>query len=310
MKYRCNSFLSRICLRLLMAVLLSSPFSVAAQQETAFPNEYATWDIGSSWIEIGDPPAGNQLYTRLDQIEAVLMESSDSLMMLYYDGMPIGDYYSTTDKVYFKFISHYRPFNFDFNVDTGVYYPLYDFTLEVGDTAYPDSYGAGPPYYITVDSITMEEHNGAMLKHFHLSNSDIIIEKIGSIEGLFRPYSSSFEMNQTLCSYGGSFVTGNSGTGYSYSIEDCLPSGMGLENYELNSLTAYPNPADNLMQVTSSFPISTCRVYSTIGTMVKIPTEIQENNLELVVSGLSSGSYFLELTGHNGISQRCYFMKN
>lgn len=310
MKHGSTSFLSRIYLRLMMAVLLSSSFSVTAQQETAFPNEYATWEVGSSWIEIGDPPAGNQLYTRLDQIEAALMESSDSLMLLSYNGMPIGDYYSTTDKVYFKFISHIRPFNFDFNVDTGVYYPLYDFTLEAGDTAYSDYNGGGPPYYITVDSITMEDVNGAMLKHFYLSNSDIIIEKIGSIEGLFRPYSGSFEMSQRLCSYDGGFVTGNIGTGYGYSIEDCLPSVLGLETNEMNAVNAYPNPANDKLTITTELPVLEYHLYSTAGTVVEIPNVMQENKLELVVSGLPSGIYFLELKDHSGNSKMLHFIRN
>jgi hypothetical protein len=309
MKYRYPSFLSRIYLRLLMAVLLSSPFSVTAQQETAFPNEYATWEIDYNWIELGGP-AGDQYLSRLDQFESSQYDS-DSLMMLSYNGMWFGNSYSTADKVYVTFLFDFIfPYYLHFQADSGVYYLLYDFTLQVGDTAYKDYNGGSNPIYITVNNITMEDHNGDTLKHFYLSNSDIIIEKIGSLQGIFRPFSSSFEIYQRLCSYNGIFVTENIGTTYNYSIDNCLPSTAGLGTHELPSLTAYPNPADNLLHVTSAFPISTCRVYSTIGTLVQIPTKIQDNQLELAVSGLSTGSYLLELTGHNGISQTVYFMKD
>lgn len=303
MKYRYPSFLSRIYLRLLMAVLLSSPFSVAAQQETAFPNEYGEWDVGYYWMDV--VPPGSPWSTEMVHYEAVPSPESDTIMLLYDDNFDwLGNYYSSGGKVYFKFVSQNGPL--PFNADTGVYYLLYDFTLEVGDTAYLDI----GPQYVTIDSITMEELNGDTLKHFYLSNSDIIVEKIGSLQGLFRPYERPFEIRQNLCSNFGSFLTAGLYTDYGYYMQDCLPSSVGLENHELTSLTAYPNPAGNLLHVTSAFPISTCRVYSTIGTLVQIPTKIQDNQLELAVSGLSTGSYLLELTGHNGISQTVYFMKD
>jgi hypothetical protein len=230
-------------------------------------------------------------------------------MLLFDNGAWLGNYYSTADKVYFSFAFDDRPFNFNFQADTGVYYLLYDFSLEVGDTAYTDDLGGGPSQPVTIDSITMEDIYGVMLKHFYLSNSDIIVEKIGSLQGLFRPYSRSFEINQNLCSFYGSFLTAGLSTPYVYYMENC-PSGLGLETNEMNAVTAYPNPADDRLNVTTPFPISRCDVYSATGTIVLTSSRIQENNMELDVSGLSSGVYFLKLKVANGTPQMVYFMKN
>lgn len=306
MKCHFTSFVLRNYLQITVMILLSVPLSVSAQEETAFPNEYGTWQVESSWIEI--EPFGYVWFSHLDQFETISYPDSDTLL-LFDNGAWLGNCYSTADKVYFSFVSNDRPFNFNFQADTGVYYLLYDFSLEVGDTAYTDDLGAGPPNPVTIDSITMEEINGVMLKHFYLSNSDIIVEKIGSLQGLFRPYSRSFEINQYLCSYDGFFLTAGLSTQYSYNMENC-PASLGLETNELNSLTAYPNPADDLLNVTSAFPISTYAVYSATGIIVEMPTRIKENKLELEVSGLPSGVYFLELKGDRGTSQMVYFMKN
>jgi len=306
MKNLYPSFFTRNYLQIALVIILSYPFSASAQQETAFPNEYATWEVGYTWMNL--PPNG-PWSTYLEHFEAFPFNAdtlnADTLIMLFDNGVWLGNYYSTGDKVYFNFVSYNRPFNFQSEVDTGVYYLLYDFTLEVGDTAYTDQVN-----YITVDSITMEDVDGDMLKHFHLSNSDIIIENIGSIEGLFRPYSSSFEINQSLCSYNGSFVTENIGTAYSYSIENCLPSSVGLETNEMNMVNTYPNPANDKLTITTKLPVLEYQVYSAAGTVLEIPNVMQENKLELVVSGLPSGIYFLELKDHSGNSKMLHFIKD
>lgn len=304
MKNYYASFFTRNYLRIALAIILSCPFSLSAQEETAFPNEGGIWQVESSWIEI--QPFGYVWLSHVDQFELVL---SDSLMLLLRDGDWLGNFYSTADKVYFSFVFDDRPFNFNFQADSGVYYLLYDFSLEVGDTAYSDDIGGGPSHPVTVDSITMEDVSGTMLKHFYLSNNDIIVEKIGSLQGLFRPYSRSFEINQYLCSYYGSFLTAGSSTQYSYNRGNC-PSGLGLETNEMNAVMAYPNPANDRLNVTARFPLMDCKVYSAAGTVVEIPHVIQENKLELVVSGLPSGMYFLELKDHSGNSKMVHFIRN
>ncbi|MDF3028998.1 MAG: Secretion system C-terminal sorting domain [Fluviicola sp.] len=307
MRHHHTLFVSRIYLRLIITVLLSSPFSVSAQEETAFPNDYGAWQVESSWIEI--EPFGYVWFSHLDQFEALSSPDSDTLMLLFDNGAWLGNCYSTADKMYFSFVSNDRPFNFNFQADTGVYYLLYDFSLEVGDTAYTDDLGAGPPHPVTVDSITMEEIYGVMLKHFYLSNSDIIVEKIGSLQGLFRPYSRSFEINQYLCSYYGFFLTAGLSTQYSYNMENC-PSGLGLETNEMNAVNAYPNPANDKLTITTKLPVLEYHLYSAAGTVVEIPNVMQENKLELVVSGLPSGIYFLELKDRSGNSKMLHFIRN
>jgi hypothetical protein len=195
MKHHHTSFFFRVYLRLNIVALLSYPFSVSAQEEPAFPNEYAEWQTGFSWMSL--PPNG-PWDTHMEYFEAYPSPDSDTLMNLF-KGNWLGNYYSTDNKVYFSFVSDDRPSHFQFDADTGVYYLLYDFTMEVGDTAYTDEGGTGDAYPVTIESITMEDVSGAMLKHFHLSNGDIIVEKIGSLQGLFRPYTRAFETVQSLC---------------------------------------------------------------------------------------------------------------
>lgn len=303
MKHYCTLFVPRIYFWLIIAVLLSSPFSVSAQEETAFPNEYGEWEVGYYWMDVAQP--GSPWSTEIVHYEAVPSPESDTLMLLHDDDFDwLGNYYSSGGKVYFRFVSQNGPL--PFSADMGVYYLLYDFTLEVGNTAYLDV----GPQYVTIDSITMEDLNGDTLKHFYLSNSDIIVEKIGSLQGLFRRYERPFEIHQNLCSNFGSFHTAGLYTDYGYYMEDCLPSSVGLETNEMNAVIAYPNPANDKLTITTRLPVLEFHLYSAAGTVVEIPNVMQENKLELVESGLPSGIYFLELKDRSGNSKMLHFIRN
>ncbi|WP_430403723.1 T9SS type A sorting domain-containing protein [Fluviicola sp.] len=297
-------FFTRNYLRIAITIILSYPFSLSAQEETAFPNDYGIWEVGYYWMDV--EPTEGSWSTVTHHFEASPSPDSDTLMMLLENGIWLGNYYSTADKVYLSLGSNNQITNFSFGSDTGVYHLLYDFTLEVGDTAYLD---AGPQY-VTIDSITMEDLNGDTLKHFYLSNSDIIVEKIGSLQGLFRPYERPFEIHQNLCSNSGSFITAGSYTDYGYYMENCLPSSVGLETNEMNAVNAYPNPANDKLTITTASPLLDYTVYSTTGTVIETPTSLDENELELDVSRLPSGIYFLELKHQNGNSSRLHFMKD
>lgn len=305
MKNDYTSLFSQNYLRIVLVILLF-PFSLSAQEESHFPNEYGFWEVGYYWM---DSPPDGLWSTVLEQYSSGISFDQDTLMILSGEDW-YGYYYSTTDKVYFSFENENRPFNFQFNADEGVYYLLYDFAMEVGDTAYTDEVGMSDTIQVTVDSIAMENLLGNMLKHFYLSNGDVIVDKFGSLQGLFRPYSRSFEMGQRLCYAHNYFLTENTSTVYIYYPPTCFPSNIGIEEINMEEVIAYPNPANDLLNITSELPISNYTIYSATGMAIKVATSLSNNDLELNVSELPAGVYFVELTDQSGNAQTVHFMKN
>ncbi|MFZ1332512.1 MAG: T9SS type A sorting domain-containing protein [Flavobacteriales bacterium] len=63
---------------------------------------------------------------------------------------------------------------------------LYDFSLNVGDTAYYDQYYDFG--FAVVQSTDTVDLNGHTRKRLFLSNEDVWVEGIGSLEGIYRPF--------------------------------------------------------------------------------------------------------------------------
>ncbi|GAB3724471.1 T9SS type A sorting domain-containing protein [Flavobacterium koreense] len=90
----------------------------------------------------------------------------------------------------------------------------------------------------------------------------------------------------TLASHG----TGNRGfaTG-SFTI-------LGKEDFSLNATSIFPNPSSGEFSIKTKTNLSKVNVYSQTGALVKtIEVTDESNEVELKVSGLQSGVYFLEL---------------
>jgi hypothetical protein len=71
---------------------------------------------------------------------------------------------------------------------------------------------------------------------------------------------------------------------------------LGTEDFSLNASSIFPNPSSGEFSIKTKTNLSKVNVYNQIGTLVKtIEVANDSNEVELKVSGLQSGVYFLEL---------------
>jgi hypothetical protein len=91
----------------------------------------------------------------------------------------------------------------------------------------------------------------------------------------------------TVSSHGG-----NASAGYATGTFTTL----GTEDFSLNATSIFPNPSSGEFSIKTKTNLSKVNVYSQTGALVKtIEVTDESNEVELKVSGLQSGVYFLEL---------------
>ncbi|MBI3238168.1 MAG: T9SS type A sorting domain-containing protein [Flavobacteriia bacterium] len=287
-------------LRLLILILcfFLGAIVTSAQQLLAFP-EYAYWsEIYKSYDPASTPPEtryyesyeiepsgfGDSTYLIIDSGNNAGLIKLDSTHVWYKKGQGIGPAFSF----------------FDFEPET--WYLLYDFSMEVGDTAYwsdDSGVGGGALTLVTVDSIRIDQLNNVSVKHFYLSNNDEIIEKLGSIQGLFRPYLHHFELSTWVCQYQGYFS--NPDPDYIEYLPwpgGCSAGLQGTSDREL-SILSYPNPANDVLHVTLPKGEAHYSIITPTGQVVEVGL-LTEQSSDLNISHLSEGMYMLQLTGQNG----------
>ena len=79
--------------------------------------------------------------------------------------------------------------------------------------------------------------------------------------------------------------------------------GVGIQSYLEKSITLYPNPATDKVMVSvsdASILITGVEVYNVYGQLVNTLV-VAENPLQINLSGLSSGMYFVRVMTENGI---------
>lgn len=88
----------------------------------------------------------------------------------------------------------------------------------------------------------------------------------------------------------------------------CNQQTVGINHIESLAVQLYPNPANHLLNVTtSSNEELALHVYNLSGNVVMQTTVV--NNLNLDIAQLTSGFYFIELKAPNGVSTRLKFIK-
>jgi hypothetical protein len=106
---------------------------------------------------------------------------------------------------------------------------LYDFTMVIGDTAYFDEV-----IPVTVAGIGTSDILGITKKAWFLSNSDTIVQGLGSVMGLFRPWTSMFEAKNWICSFNGYYEDSlGTITNLSFTTDACELSFGEEDNFEL-----------------------------------------------------------------------------
>lgn len=187
--------------KLTLKLLCTSLFFVGSvaysQNDTLVSNSAAVWNFKNVIL---DPNGGSQVWSTYDSLvnDSVLIDNKHwSTYFLSEDLTPTAYILVDSGKVYAKFQ------RYDIIQDTTSILLLYDFEVEVGDTAHSDpSFGDAVVTHVG-DTIV----SGQVLKTYHFSNLDVWIEKIGSVNGLLTPlyFLTDFGGQRQLCSYHGEY---------------------------------------------------------------------------------------------------------
>ena len=196
------------------------------QVDTLFPNGGTRWIVGTHiWDGMGDAYDHYKCEILNDSIDTLgytwstmIDEQNDTVGLVMVDSGKI--YYLSINPMDLGMQSFYDP---------GIY-GMYDFNLELSDTAY---FREGYP--MIVDSINYTDFLGVSRRTLHLSGMagwDIWVQGMGSIHGFFHPVFSTFESEASLCSFTGNYVDS---LGQSYTLthgNQILCESIGIEEFE------------------------------------------------------------------------------
>lgn len=82
---------------------------------------------------------------------------------------------------------------------------------------------------------------------------------------------------------------------------DC--SGISLKENEFNTLSIYPLPAKNVLNIESDDLIKGIKLYGLNGQLI-LNLELEEKNPKLSLNGIKSGLYIMEVIGENKLSRK------
>ena len=182
---------------------------------------------------------------------------------------------------------------------------LYDFSLSIGDTfsspyAYPYIYEV-----ISIDTINYESIQRRVFKIAIFGYNDVVgkwIEGIGNYEGLLFDMNirtttahiwgriRCYEHNEVLL-YHNFFQGGN----------DCITPLISLDDISLqdNSITLYPNPANNQVNISSENVINLIEIFNSLGQSV-YKTNVKSRKKIIDINSLSKGVYVIGVNTENG----------
>jgi hypothetical protein len=279
------------------------PLYPAAQTLPAFPDQTAEW----YQVYVQDPASSPPGSFSFLQCLSYPSPAGDSLMDLYVGNELIGYIRSDQNRVWFQRADQGSVTGSAIVFEPGDWYLLYDFSLQPGDTAYFDYYSNSQA---VVDSVAVTNLTGLPVRWLYLSNDDVIIEKTGSIEGLFRPYMHLFESASQLCSFTGFFEgSGSFAVSWDTSAGWCQGGINGMNSELFAGGTISPNPvSDQLLIRTPEGPVS-YTIFTATGENLFTFGPSQTAETMISVGSLAPGTYYLQTTGVSGIRTVEKFLK-
>ena len=84
---------------------------------------------------------------------------------------------------------------------------------------------------------------------------------------------------------------------------------VGIVNYLENSITLFPNPANDVVNVQSSmFQVQSIEVIDVYGKVINT-VNVVDNPTRINVSGLANGMYFVRVTTDEGVATKTFIKK-
>ncbi len=189
---------------------------------------------------------------------------------------------------------------------------LYDFSLQEKDTFV--FYRDHIPLVTHIDSIKDITLNDSTYKAFFVSNykkedpgfryTEIIIEGIGSLNGLFRKscalYTGCYQNSSLTCFYQDDTQLYQS-PDYNKCYYDSVIINNTLTNSLLKEIKVYPNPSEGkfYVQVGNNLDDYTCKVFDIAGNQVQSFTIKNSYKTEINLVGTKPGVYLLQVVNRN-----------
>ncbi|MFK7758302.1 MAG: T9SS type A sorting domain-containing protein [Flavobacteriales bacterium] len=303
-------------IELIICLIFLSNLEVKSQNYFPFPTDSATWTEATQWIALGYNPWLPVEYKMSgDTLISGLTYSKIQMNLIDHPYGSSGEYYigglreDENKKVYFRpdsivvdaDIAFYYVLPFLFPSDSTEYL-LYDFSqIEVGDTLV-DYYNPNPNDFDIVSGIDSTLVGDEYRKVYEFTNSflsfptSFFIEGIGSSLGLFAPFGNPFAPEvsgyQLTCFSHGDVFFENP---YEFEVSDCQVI-VSVQEFRSSSFSLYPNPtSDKLLIESSGSRIQSVQIYSQSGKLVYSDMESRSKSLELDLSMLESGLYFVQI---------------
>lgn len=180
-------------MRILLLFLISSSVSFG-QNDSILPNQLTTYNLVKQSVQLV-----NGTFDFVYSSESISIDNSnndDTLDIIYQCGNPYGIIALDSLKAYYTGLVYN---GFDYINSTVL---LYDFGLQVGDTAYLEyiTGTAQSPQPVIVNQVINELVYSDYKKVLYLSNSEKWIQGFGSNLHLLWPVMNHFETSYTVCS--------------------------------------------------------------------------------------------------------------
>ncbi len=79
---------------------------------------------------------------------------------------------------------------------------------------------------------------------------------------------------------------------------------LSVRDFDKNNFTVYPNPAQDLLQISANETITELTLYNMLGQQVLHQNGSNSKNAQLVTTGLPSGKYILKVTSESGLQSK------
>lgn len=190
-------------------------------------------------------------------------------------------------------------------------YASASFDNGTGSVLYPDNWLITPQIVIPAEGASLKWWTAAQDGSYPADHYEVMISTTGTDAANFTSIFEEtlttdewLERSQSLANYAGqtiriAFVHDNCSDAFVMKIDDIsVTAGVGINEFD-NSVTVFPNPATNVLNVTASSNISLVEVYNMMGQKVA-SFDANDTNTQINASALTNGIYMLRINTENG----------
>jgi hypothetical protein len=285
---------------LILAFLLSFSEMLIAQNDSIFPNLRGEWEQ-KYWFNIIEPSPffGKFILKKIDENYDTMGLYSFKLEQ-NFEELLIAKLYSDSLKVYVKkatneeYIDNFQSIlNINFSDE---YMILYDFSLEIGDTAYFSSLENDFIRVYNIDTLIINDEKRK--KYYLTPGIDTWIQGLGSIRHPLYPiiYNSCFECYPIICNATLEFDGPSLIDTFNYIEPFNYCEFINMKENDLNSFKLYPNPLYlDKLKIEIEEEIETIKIYDSKLNVLVHSLNICKKNEEIDLSNYSSGLFFIEI---------------